>query len=308
MDISEFYDSVKTGNYRVLRIERFKDGEKAVTVDMGGRIITLPRELSRALEDDALADVPPWYEVGWLESEFKRLGSIRAVGLKQGLTHSESIAMNTYSIKYLDWRIHEGNDLKRWELYDKFFGVADPKMRPKRTHLAEELGIPRSNVSLWLSEALAGKFFSAYMTLENLVLMQSGRFDYVYFPGEDAPRDWVLLKAKGWPKLPLGLLSDLLPRLSALEFVSAEIGATSVRLTLSYYAQPLVFDFAPQGVFPSQPSTLRRVESEGGALCLVFSTESVRGTIVEVHQVNAGNVLSDARFDRVARSIEKILV
>ena len=39
------------------------------------------------------------------------------------------------------------------------------------TRLARELGIPKATASVWVGEALVGKFFSYTLSLEKLVLM-----------------------------------------------------------------------------------------------------------------------------------------
>ena len=185
---------------RILALKVSKDGRVAVTLTAAGRVFTLPSEFIDSLDDAMLERVPPWFEVGWLEAEFVRHGSVKAIGRARGLSHSEITAINVYAIQYLGWRIQEGNDLKRWELLSRFFKACDPQARPMLTHLALELSIPKGTASVWVGEALVGKFFSHTLSLEKLVLMQSSLLDYVYFPGAESRIDYALLKVKGWPQ------------------------------------------------------------------------------------------------------------
>ena len=274
---------------RVLGIEVSDDGRIAVTLSAAGRVFTLPGEFIDSPGDIMLERVPPWFETGWLEAEFIRHGSVKGVGNAHGLTRSETSMMNTYAIQHLGWCIQEGNDLKRWELLSRFFDAPDPQARPMLTRLARELGIPKGTASVWVGEALVGKFFSYTLSLEKLVLMQSGKFDYVYFPGEKSRSDYTLLQADGWPQLPRGLLRDLLPNLDELELVTAFRRGATLLVSLSHFGQPIRLELEVQDVPERALAELHGVQdAPHGALRFVFAEAVLSGTVARVRAASAG--------------------
>ena len=263
-----------------------------VTFTVSGRRFTLLKDAVAAYWEDLpvlLTHAPPWFEAGWLEREFRHHGSLSAVAEAHGLDASGLRALNHYAVKELGWRVQEGHDIKRWEFYTRFFDLPDADARPPLMALASELGVPKANASLWVKEARAGRFFSKRMSLETLAVMQSGLVDHNYFPGESQQRGvYALLRARGWPTLPRGLLSDLLPLLKNVIFVSAEPRRGLLRFELEHLFRPLVFDLdAPPPPFATD--SLRAVE-EGpqGALSFVFGEGRLQGTISRVHKADAG--------------------
>lgn len=286
--MSSLAELFETSSPYLQAVEVAEDGRVAITFSVAGRTFTLPKEYVEAHIDNLLEQVPPWAEAGWLEAEYRRHGKLKRIAEAHGFSNAELRAMTHYAAKQLDWRIQEGFDIKRWELYTRFFEPPDPAERVPATALGRTLGIPAANVSLWVNEALAGKFFSKAMNLERLALIQSEVFDPVYFPGEEEKRDYALVRAKGWPQLPRGLLSDLLPRLENLELVSARRGKM-LTLSLEHFGQPLVFSLEVEAS-PPQLSSLHRVEAApGGKLVFSFAEGVVTGVIVQVRDASAGN-------------------
>ncbi len=287
--MSSLADLFARSSPHLLAVEVEADGRVNITFKVAGRTFTLPKAYVETYIDDLLAEMPPWCEAGWLEREYQRHGSLSTIAKAHGFSDSELRVMNHYAAKELDWRIQEGYDIKRWELYSRFFEAPDPAERGSASALGRALGLSQANVSLWVIEARQGKFFSKAMTLERLALIQSEVFDPVYFPGETGGRDYALFKAKGWPDLPRGLLSDLLPQLENLNLVSATFKNKLLTLSLEHFGQPIVFSLEVDSP-PPKLNRLRHVQTQpGGKLAFTFAEGVALGTVVQVLSASAGN-------------------
>lgn len=287
--MSSLADLFARSRPHLLAVEVADDGRVSITFKVAGRTFTLPKAYVETYMDDLLAEMPPWCEAGWLEREYQLHGNLSTIAKAHGFSNAQLRAMTHYTAKELDWRIQEGYDIKRWELYTRLFEPTDPDERKPASALGRKLGIPAANVSLWVIEARQGKFFSKAMTLERLALIQSEVFDPVYFPGETGSRDYALFEARGWPQLPRGLLSDLLPHLDNLSLVSATFKNKLLTLSLDHFGQPIVFSLEVDSP-PPKLSTLNDVQIQpGGRLAFTFAEGVVSGTVVQVQSASAGN-------------------
>lgn len=287
--MSSLADLFARSSPQLLAVEVADDGRVSITFKVAGRTFTLPKEYVETYLDDLLAQMPPWCEAGWLETEYQQHGNLSVIAATHNFSDNELRAMTHYAAKELDWRIQEGYDIKRWELYTRYFESPDAAERGSASALGRPLGLSHANVSLWVREARQGKFFSKAVTLERLALIQSEVFNPVYFPGETAARDYALFKANGWPQLPRGLLSDLLPRLDNLSLVSATFKNKLLTLSFEHFGQPVVFGLEVDAS-PPNLSSLQTVQTEpGGRLAFTFAEGEVSGTVMKVQNASAGN-------------------
>ena len=287
--MSSLADLFTRGSPQLLSVEVEGDGRVNITFKVAGRSFTLPKAYVETYIDDLLAEMPPWCETGWLETEYQRHGNLSTIAASHGFSDNQLRAMTHYAAKELDWRIQEGYDIKRWELYSRYFETPDAAERGSASALGRTLDLSHANVSLWIREARQGKFFSKAMTLERLALIQSEVFDPVYFPGEAGGRDYALFKAKGWPDLPRGLLGDLLPHLDNLELVSATLKNRLLTLSLAHFGQPLVFSVEVKASPPRLSSLHRVAAASGGKLVFSFTEGDVTGTVTQVYNASSGN-------------------
>ena len=289
--MSSLAELFETGTPYLRAVEVSEDGGVAISFDLAGRTFTLPKEYVAAYLDDLLSEMPPWCEAGWLEREFlEHEGKLASIAKANGFSAADLRAMTHYAAKQLNWRIQEGHDIRRWELYVHFFEDPDPDARSPVTAVGKAVGIPAANALLWAKEAAEGKFFSKAMSLEKLAQIHSDEFPYVYFPGEVQTRDYALFKGRGWPHLPRGLLSDLLPRLDQLVLISATFKRPHLTLSLEHFGQPLVFTMRPDASPPSALSDLQHVRPLAkGNLAFHFAGGVVSGKVLNVTEASAGS-------------------
>ena len=230
-----------TGKKQIKNIEIADNGEVVITFLVRGKTVTLAGPVKSV--EDAPTTETPWEDAGWLGREFRTHGSLRAVAKAHDFSAETRNKMILYARHTLGWRIQDGNELKRWAFLTHYFEEVDPKARPTFESICTELGISLGNAALWKREALAGKFFSNYFTYEKLVALQvqsRAGTHYVYFPGSDFTlADFSLAQMEGWPTLPTGLLSDLLPKLNGFETQGVTMSSRHLRLQLDHYGTPL---------------------------------------------------------------------
>ena len=232
------------GRKRFKSIEISDSGEARITVLVGDREVTIEGPITKV--EGVPSEAVLWRDSTWLEREFRTHGSLRAAARAHGLPDETAYRMTQYARRKLNWRISEGNELKRWEFVARYFAETDPKARPTLTAVFEALDTSLGNASVWKKEVLAGKIFGARFTYERLVEVQTQtRADtrYVYFPGSKLKlEDFSLAQLTGWPSLPPGLLSDLLPTLDGLSTQTVKLEGRKLYLELEHAGTPLHFE------------------------------------------------------------------
>ena len=284
-----------SGKKRITGVEITKDGELRVTFVVGEKSITLT---GSAELGEAPTFARPWEKPGWLAEQFAEYGSLRAVGTAFALTERALKIMHAYAQNELGWRIQEGHELKRWAFIERYFAAADPSARPTLETVARPLGISQGHASQWKAEALSGKFFSSYFTLEKLLTIQNhSRLGarYVYFPGSAlSPGDFALAQGEGWPTLPPGLVSDLLPRLSDWETKTIRAQHNRLHVALTHQDANLEFELTltdeerPAPTEGAQLESIHMLEDRPGLRYFVLSGANVTGEVTRVLQASAG--------------------
>ena len=283
-------EQLLAGKKTITGVEITEDGELRVTFEVRGREITLS---GSAEVGEAPAFMRPWENPGWLAAQYADLGSLRGVAQAYGFTERATKIMQAYAQNELGWRIQEGFELRRWEFIERYFADSDPSKRPTLGTVAQQLHISQGHASQWKAAALEGQFFSKYFSSEKLIVLQhqvkGGQ--RIFFPGTNtSPRDFVLGRAEGWPNLPPGLLSDLLPRLASWKTKDVQETPLGLSIALIHEGETLEFEVEAttrEGVI-SNGDVLLSVHALGdrlrrfdfkqgrviGRLCLVLSASA----------------------------------
>ena len=290
----EDLEQLITGKARVVGVKVYDQNKLRITLEVNGRAITL-----EGLPDvgPSLKLARPWEEAGWLEAQMREQGSLRAVARAYSLSDRALKLMYAYAHNQLGWRVQEGTELKRWTFLERYFALADPSARPTIDEVAKPLGITQGHASKWIAAALKGQFFSSRFSPEKLAAIQSRDrlgSTYVYFPGSDLTlSDFPLAQADGWPDLPIGLLSDLLPRLSSWETRSFDLSAHRLRASLRHEGH--LVDFEVDVTESGEPFALDDEEIcsvralKRGLLCFVLKKSETIGRVSKVYKASAGS-------------------
>ena len=218
---------------KITSVELLRDTVKVTLAHPDGPVrLSIPRQ-DLGLGPASETAPPPWHQAGWAAANLKKYGSFAAVGSAFGLSAPELSSLRSYAYKELKWRQFEGVQVKRWEFLTLYFESPDPEQRPPLRELAAQLGLSVAVTHSYKASALQGQFFSKSFTHEKLGLLQLPDVSLDYFPvtGESLSA-FALPNAEGWPDLPRGLLSDLLPGMSLqVDSVKASKGAVTFNLT-----------------------------------------------------------------------------
>ncbi|CAN5841757.1 hypothetical protein BH24DEI2_BH24DEI2_27690 [soil metagenome] len=238
------------------------------------------------------AEARPWHQAGWVADNLKKHGSFSAVGAAYHLSTPDLNSLRSYAHAVLGWRQFEGNQIKRWEFIILYFEEPDPDRRPALRELGEHLGLSIGTLHNYKEQALQGQFFSKSFTSERLSLMQFADVSFNYFPLTDEPHTaFELPNARGWPDLPRGLLSDLLPGLS-LAVDKVEGLKRSLTFNLRH-VEPVRFKATLEGDLTIAPTALQvsRFDDRGRRLFRLSegnaSVELV-GVVQSVLEASAG--------------------
>ena len=226
----------------------------------------------------------PWHQPGWLAENIKKYGSFAVIGSTFNLSALDVISLRSYAYDVLKWRQFEGVQIKRWEFIKLYFEAAEPGMRPALRELGEHLGLSVGTVHNYKELALQGQFFAKTFTNEKLSLMQLPDVSFDYFPitGESL-ESFSLPAARGWPNLPRGLLSDLLPLLS-LQVDQVEGSKRSVTFNL-VHVEPLRFKATLEGELTFSPTAIKVTRfDDRGRLLFSLSKGKTKVELVGVVQ------------------------
>ena len=286
-------EQLLAGKKTITGVEITEDGELRVTFEVRGREIVLS---GSAEVGAAPAFKRPWEEPGWLAAQYAEQGSVRAVAQAFGFTERATKIMQAYAQNELGWRIQEGFELRRWEFIERYFADPDPSKRPTLGTVAQQLHISQGHASQWKAAALEGQFFSKYFSFEKLIILQhqvkGGQ--RIFFPGTNiSPRDFVLGRAEGWPDLPPGLLSDLLPRLAVWETGTVSQTPSGLHLALIHNRETLEFEIEVSrrdGALSSEDEALRNVYDLGDGLRQFdFTQGRITGRLSRILSASAGS-------------------
>ena len=281
------------GRKKIIGVEVVGDDELLITMLVNGREITLRGQPEI---DAAPTFVRPWEDdPNWLNKNYAEHGSFAAISRAYSLTDNAAGTMQAYAKDRLHWRIQDGNEMKRWQFIELHFASPVPSKRPPAEQIAKQLDISKGNVSRWRTEALAGRFFSKYFTLERLLELQNyRRTHYVYFPdAEFSPDDFSLAQKDGWPTLPAGLLSELLPRLKGWETHGIQETSQGHRVKLIHTGKAIEFELV--GVETrrgsvadaGQLNAIETLEDRDGILRFSFDAARIDGQVAQVHEARA---------------------
>lgn len=283
------------GRKRIIKVDIIGDDELLITMEVRGRIYTVRGQPEIGA---APTIVRPWEnedDPNWLLENYAEHGSFAAISEAFSLTDKAARTMQAYARDRLHWRIQDGNEMKRWEFIKQYFASPVPSERPNADVIAEQLRASKGNISRWKNEALAGRFFSKYFSLERLLELQNyQRTHYVYFPDTTfTPADFSLAHEDGWPMLPAGLLSELLPRLKGWKTRDVNIMSGTLRVNLLHAGEPIEFELEtkPQNTAilkeASHLESIQAFEDHDGTLHLNFDTGETTGQVVHVIEARA---------------------
>lgn len=288
-----------TGKIHKMTISRDKI-KVIVDTDEGQLPIEFPVELlgqaytvGRVKPNDKI-----WEREGWLAQAYRREGGFQYIGKKYDLEDPGQLsAMRRYAHDVLRWRRAEGTIVQRWEFINRYYAAVEHKERPRAKAVAEALGIVYTSSHHYKQRALKGNFFGAYLDQDRLEEMQGylhKEEPYVLFPDkEEQPNlgHFTLLRAKGYPNLPAGLLSDLLTRLEP-SFISASQKGREVLFTLRCHEEIVFTAELLEGELwdadQTGPFAVGSVNKKLGVLCFSLGDASFTGKISAVVRASSG--------------------